>query len=334
MENFVYQSPTKIIFGKDTEAEVGKEVKRFANKVLLVYYGDQIIKKIGLYDKVVKSLKAEKIEIFELGKVKPNPVLSTVHEGIKICKDNNIEFMLAIGGGSVIDTAKSISIGVKYKGDVWDFYGDYYQNGKKAEVFLPVGVVLTIPAAGSETSNANVITKEEGQLKRYYSDDRLRPVFAILNPEITYTLPTNQTFNGISDIMSHNLERYFTVQKGIDATDRFIESALKSLMKNAYIILEKPKDYDARAELMWLGLLGMNGILAQGRIEDWASHMIEHEISGIYDTVAHGAGLSIVTPAWMKYVYKQDINKFAQFAIRVFGPILISGKRKVLHLKV
>jgi len=333
MENFVYQSPTKIIFGKGTEAEVGKEVKRFADKILMVYYEDQIIKKIGLYDKVIKSLKDEKIEIFELGKVKPNPVLSTVYEGIKICRDNNIAFMLAVGGGSVIDTAKAISIGVKYNGDVWDFYSDSYQTGKKPKEYLQVGVILTIPAAGSETSWASVITKEEGQLKRFFADDKLRPVFAILNPEITFTLPTNQTLNGISDMISHNLERYFTVQKGIDATDRFLESAIKSLMKNAYIVLEKPQDYDARAEIMWLGLLSMNGILAQGRIEDWASHMIEHEISGIYDTVAHGAGLSIVTPAWMKYVYKHDVNKFAQFAIRVFGADINFGKEESIALE-
>jgi len=313
MKNFIFQSPTRIIFGKDTELEIGKETKKFAGKVLL-HYGGSSIKKYGLYEKVMKSLKDEDIEVFELGGVKPNPRLNLVYEGIKICRNNNIKFILAVGGGSAIDSAKAIACGVNYKGDIWDFY----TTDKKAEKVLPVGVILTIPAAGSEASNGSVITKEEGLLKKAYTDETIRPVFAILNPELTFTLPAEQTLNGISDIFAHGLERYFTNTQNVDFSDRLIEGAFKSLIKNTYIVLEKPHDYAARAEIMWIGLVMHNGLFGAGREEDWASHMIEHELSAIYD-IAHGAGLSIVFPAWMRYVYKHDINRFAQFAIRVFG---------------
>jgi alcohol dehydrogenase YqhD (iron-dependent ADH family) len=313
MDNFIFQSPTRIIFGKDTELEVGKETKKFAGKVLL-QYGGSSIKKYGLYDRIIKSLKKEDIEVFELGGVKPNPRLDLVHEGIKICRDNNINFILAVGGGSAIDSAKAIACGVNYGGDVWDFYS----TGKKAENVLPVGVVLTIPAAGSEASNGSVITKEEGLLKKAYVAESIRPVFAILNPELTFTLPKKQTLYGISDIFAHGLERYFTNTKNVDFSDRLMEGAFRSLINNTYIVLEKPTDYAARAEIMWIGLVMHNGLFGAGREEDWGSHMIEHELSAMYD-IAHGAGLSIVFPAWMKYVYKHDVNKFAQFAARVFG---------------
>lgn len=313
MENFTYQSPTKIIFGKDTELEVGKETKKFAGKVLL-HYGGSSIKKFGLYDRIIKSLKKENIEVSELGGVKSNPRLGLVYEGIKICRDNNINFILAVGGGSAIDSAKAIACGVNYKGDVWDFYS----TGKKVENVLPVGVVLTIPAAGSEASPASVITKEEGLLKKGYLDETMRPVFAILNPELTFTLPKEQTLYGISDIFAHGLERYFTNTKNIDFSDRLLEGAFRSLINNTYIVLEKPTDYAARAEIMWIGLVIHIGLFGAGREEDWGSHMIEHELSAMYD-IAHGAGLSIVFPAWMKYVYKHDVNRFAQFAVRVFG---------------
>jgi alcohol dehydrogenase len=313
MDNFIFQSPTKMIFGKDTELEVGKETKSYASKVLL-HYGGSSIKKYGLYDRVIKSLKKENIEVFELGGVKPNPRLSLVHEGIKICRDNKINFILAVGGGSAIDSAKAIACGVNYKGDVWDFYS----TDKEAENILPVGVVLTIPAAGSEASPASVITKEEGLLKKAYLVEALRPVFAILNPELTFTLPKEQTLFGVSDIFAHGLERYFTNTKNVDFSDRLLEGAFRSLIKNTYIAIEKPTDYAARAEIMWIGLVMHNGLFGAGREEDWGSHMIEHELSAMYD-IAHGAGLSIVFPAWMKYVYKHDINRFAQFAVRVFG---------------
>lgn len=313
MENFVFYNPTKIIFGKGEESKVGEQVKKYSNKILL-HYGSSSIKKYGLYDKLIKSLKEKKIETIELSGVQPNPRLDLVYKGIEICRKNNIDFILAAGGGSVIDSAKAIAAGVRYEGDVWDFYGP---DGKRARDILPVGVVLTIPAAGSESSGASVILKEEGLLKRGYVDNKSRPKFAILNPEITFTLPKDQTVNGISDIFAHGMERYFTNTRNVDFTDRLLEGTFKSLIRNAYTVIENPLDYAARAEIMWISTVIHNDLLGKGRIEDWASHDIEHELSGIYD-IAHGAGLSIIFPAWMKYVYKNNIDRFAQFAQRVF----------------
>jgi alcohol dehydrogenase len=286
MENFIFCNPTKIIFGKGEEARIGEEVKKYSNKILL-HYGSSSIKKYGLYDKLIKSLKEKKIEIIELSGVQPNPRLGLVYNGIEICRKNNIDFILAVGGGSVIDSAKAIAAGVKYEGDVWDFYKP---DGKRARDILPVGVVLTIPAAGSESSGGSVILKEEGLLKRYYVDNKLRPKFAILNPEITFTLPKDQTAFGISDILAHGMERYFTNIKNVDFTDRLLEGTFKSLTRNAYTVIESPRDYGARAEIMWIGAIVHNDLLGTGRIGDWASHDIEHELSGIYD-IAHGAGL-------------------------------------------
>ena len=313
MENFRFQCATKIIFGKNTESFVGKEVGKLANKILL-HYGGGSIKKYGLYDKIIKLLKEESIEIVELAGVKPNPRLSMVGKGIELCRKNKVELILAVGGGSVIDSAKAISIGVNYNGNVWDFY-----TGKeRAKKALPVGVVLTIPAAGSESSPGSVITKEEGSYKRPYVDNIIRPRFAILNPEISYTLPPYQTACGVVDIMAHIMERYFTTVSNVDLTDRLCEAALKTMIKNAPVVLKKKDDYNARAEIMWTGTVAHTDLLETGRIGDWGSHDIEHELSGIYD-IAHGAGLAVIFPAWMKYVYKKDIQKFIQFAVRVWN---------------
>ena len=313
MENFEFYSPTRIIFGRGTEEKVGELTKEYGTKVLL-HYGGGSIKKYGLYDKVIKSLQDAGIDFIELGGVQPNPRLELVKEGIKICRENDIDFILAVGGGSVIDSAKAISLGVPYEGDVWDFF-----MGKTLpEKNLPVGVVLTIPAAGSESSNSVVITKEEGLLKRSCNNDINRPVFAIMNPELTFTLPPYQTASGVVDMMAHIMERYFTHQTDVDLTDGLCESMLKTIMKNALIVMEEPDNYDARAELMWAGTLAHNGLVGTGRIGDWASHAIEHELSAMYD-VAHGAGLAVVFPAWMKYVYKHNVNRFAQFAVNVFN---------------
>jgi alcohol dehydrogenase YqhD (iron-dependent ADH family) len=314
MKDFTYYNPTKIIFGKDTEKEVGSETIKFSNKVLL-HYGGSSIKKYGLYDKVIKSLKEAGVEIFELPGVKPNPRLDLVYEGIKMCRENNIEFILAVGGGSAIDSAKAIAAGVNYAGDVWELF---VSSEKEFAEILPIGVVLTIPAAGSENSDSTVITKEEGMLKRYCGHQNMRPRFSILNPELTFTLPDEQTVYGISDILAHLMERYFTRVDNVDLTDRLLEGTMKSLIKNAYLVKKTPDNYDVRAEIMWAGTIAHNGLLDTGRIGDWASHDIEHELSGIYD-IAHGAGLSVIFPAWMKYVYKTDIRRFAQFASRVWG---------------
>lgn len=313
MINFVFKNPTKIIFGKDTENSVGKETKVYSDKILL-HYGGGSIKKSGLYDRVRKSLDEAGIEVFELAGVMPNPRLSLVQEGIKLCRDKGINFILAVGGGSVIDSAKAIAAGVPYKGNVWDFF-----SGKAypAEA-LPVGVVLTIPAAGSESSDSAVITNEDGWYKRGLTNECLFPVFAIMNPELTFTLPAYQTACGAADIMAHIMERYFTNVRDVDFTDRLCEATLKTMINNVPRALNNPTDYAARAEIMWAGTVAHNNLLSTGRIGDWASHGIEHELSAIYD-IAHGAGLAIVFPAWMKYVYRHDIKRFAQFAHRVWN---------------
>jgi len=313
LENFVFHNPTRILFGKDQESKVGEEVKKLSKKVLL-HYGTGSIKKIGLYDTVVKSLNASGVDFVELGGAVPNPRLALVQEGIKICKSEKIDFILAVGGGSAIDSAKAIAVGACYSGDVWDFF-----DGKAVpKDALGVGVVLTIPAAGSEMSNSMVVTNEDGWYKRGCSTELIRPRFAIMNPELTFSLTNYATVCGVADIMAHVFERYFTNVPNVDFTDRLCEATLRTVIHNTPLILKNPNDYNARAELMWAGTVAHNDLLSCGRIGDWASHQIEHELSGIYD-VPHGAGLAVVFPAWMRYVYKHDIDRFVQFAVRVFG---------------
>lgn len=313
MRNFVFQNKTKIIFGRDTEEKVGKEIKGLGKKKVLFHYGGGSIKRFGLYDKVVKHLKEEGIEFVELGGVKPNPALSMVKEGIDLCKKEKVDFILAVGGGSVIDSAKAIAAGVPYEGDVWDFY----DNKAQIKEAMPLGVVLTLPAAGSEASDASVITDEERKLKRGTGSPLIRPVFSILNPEITYTLPPYQTAAGITDMMAHIMERYFTQERNVDLTDHMCEGVLKTIIKNAPLVLENPKDYNARAEIMWAGTLAHNGLLDTGRLGDWGTHMIEHELSALYD-LTHGAGLAIIFPAWIRYVYKAYPEKMLRFFHNVF----------------
>lgn len=313
MENFVFHNATKIIFGKGMEEKVGEETVRYSKKVLL-HYGQGSIKRIGLYDRVVKSLKEAGVAFIELGGVQPNPRLELVERGIKICRKENIGFILAVGGGSVIDSAKAIAVGVPYDGHVWDFFE------KKAEpqAALPVGVVLTIPAAGSESSASAVITNEVGPYKRGMYSLLLRPKFAIMNPEITFSLSPYQTACGIADMMAHVMERYFTPTKNVELTDRLCEATLRTIIHNAPIVLTEPKNYDARAEIMWASTIAHNDLLSTGRVGDWATHAIEHELSALYD-IPHGAGLAILFPCWMRYVYKRDVKRFAQFAHRVWG---------------
>ena len=314
MENFVFQNTTKIIFGKDTEKSAGAEIKKYSNKVLL-HYGGQSIKKYGLYERVTKSLADEGIEFVELPGVQPNPVLSMVKEGIELCRKNNIGFILAVGGGSVIDSAKAIAVGVPYEnGDVWDFF----MGKAKAEAAVSIGVILTITASGSESSVVSVILNEKTQMKKGYHSSLMLPKFAILNPELTYTLPAFQTACGSADIMSHILERYFTQSKNTDLIDRLCEGALKTVAENTLKAMAKPENYDARAELMWASTLAHNGLLGTGRIEDWGSHKIAHELGAVYG-ITHGAAIAVTFPAWMKYVYKQNIGRFKQFAFRVWG---------------
>jgi len=313
MDNFIFQNPTKIIFGKGAENGVGKEISNYSKKILLLYGGGSI-KKTGLYDKVITSLSGEEIEYIELSGVKPNPRLSLVQEGIKICRENNINFILAIGGGSVIDSAKAIAFGVPYEGNVWDLFLGKAVVAKA----LPLGTILTIPAAGSESSTGCVITNEEGGYKRAVNSELIYPRFSILNPELAFTLPKYQVACGVTDILAHLMERYFTNSKNVELMDRLIESTMKTVINNIPIILEQNDNYEAWSEVMWSGTIAHNNLLNTGRVGDWASHDIEHELSGIYD-VAHGAGLAVVFPAWMKYVYKQDVKRFAQFAVRVWN---------------
>lgn len=313
MENFVFSNCTKIIFGRNTEEQVGVETAAWAKKVLFHYGGGHIVR-TGLKARIEESLKRAGVSYVELGGAQPNPRVSLVREGIKLIRDEGIELILAVGGGSVIDSAKAMALGALYDGDVWDFY-----SGKaEPKEALPVGVVLTIPAAGSEASTGSVLTNEDGWLKRSCDHVILRPKFAIMNPELTYTLPPYQTACGVADMMAHIMERYFTNVREVDLTDQLCEAALRSIIKYAPRALEEPENYDVRANLMWASTIAHNDLLGTGRIGDWASHMIEHELSGIYD-VAHGAGLAIIFPAWMKYVYKHDVARFVQFAVRVWG---------------
>ncbi|MCL1989802.1 MAG: iron-containing alcohol dehydrogenase [Defluviitaleaceae bacterium] len=312
MFNFNYQNETKIIFGKDTEATVGTELAKHTKKVLL-HYGGASAKATGLYDKVVTSLTEAGIAFVELGGVKPNPRASLVYEGIELCRNENIDFILAVGGGSVIDSAKAIAAGVYYDGDFWDLY----TKGAKPTDCLKVATVLTIPAAGSEASTATVITHEKTNEKRGYGHPKLRPVFSILNPELTFTLPDYQTSCGLADMFAHVVERYFTQQRHDIYTTRLCEATMKTIVELGRKIFKDPNNYELRAEIMLAGMVAHNDWLGLGRGGDWSSHQIEHELSGFYD-LSHGAGLCIIIPAWMKHVYHHDMPFFAQFANRVF----------------
>jgi alcohol dehydrogenase YqhD (iron-dependent ADH family) len=313
MENFDFRNPTKIVFGRGGEARVGAETAAYSKKILL-HYGGGSAKASGLYDRIVDSLRAAGVAWVELGGVKPNPRLSLVREGIGLCKEKGLGLVLAVGGGSVIDSAKAIAMGAVIDGDVWDFY-----LGKgEPKSALPVGTVLTIPAAGSESSTGTVITNEDGLLKRAVNSELIYPRFSILNPELCFTLPRFQVACGASDIMAHLMERYFTVVEHVDFTDRLLEATMKTIALKAPTVLDDPRNYDAWSEFMWAGTIAHNNLLNTGRIGDWASHDIEHEISGIYD-VAHGAGLAAVFPAWMKHTLKRDVARFAQWAARVWN---------------
>jgi len=313
MDNFVFRNPTKILFGRGMEAKVGEEARALTTKVLL-HYGGGSIKRTGLYDRVVASLKAAGVDYVELGGVAPNPRLGLVKEGIALCRKEKVGLVLAVGGGSAIDSSKAIALGVPYSGDVWDFFAGTAEP-KEA---LPVGTILTIPAAGSEASTASVITKEEGLLKRGFNSELIYPRFSILNPELAFTLPTDQIANGSADIMAHLLERYFTNSKPVELTDRLIEATLRTVIDAAPRVLAKRNDYDAWAELMWAGTIAHNNLLDTGRVGDWATHDLEHEVSAIYG-VAHGAGLAALFPSWMRFTFKQDPARFAQIANRVWG---------------
>lgn len=323
MENFTFQTHTKIIFGKNTETAVGEEVARFGRKVLL-HYGGGSIRKSGLYERVMTSLRDAGIAVTELPGAQPNPRLSLVRKGIELCRTEKIDFILAVGGGSVIDSAKAIAFGAVSDIDVWDYF---LRNIPVTEA-LPVGTILTLPAAGSEGSPDTVVSDEINQRKLAAHGDVIRPVFSILNPELTTTLPTFQTAAGMSDMFAHIMERYFTSTEHVDFIDHLAEGAMKSIRKNSTKVLAEPQNYDYRAEIMLAGVLAHNGILGLGRDEDWLSHDIEHELSAMWD-VTHGEGLAIVFPAWMTYVYKNDMPRFSRFATKVFGITVGTDEEKI-----
>ncbi len=315
MFDFKYYTPTKVVFGRNTEARVAELIREFGGSRVLIHYGGGSVVRSGLLKKVTDTLDKAGIPYVTLGGAVPNPRLSLVYKGIELCKKEGVDFLLAVGGGSAIDSAKAIGYGVTNEGDVWDFY-DYK---RKATACLPLGVILTLAATGSEMSDSSVITKEEGWIKRGYSSDFARAKFAIMNPELTMSLPDYQTACGCADIMMHTMERYFTNGGNMEITDSMAEGLLRTVMTNAEILVKDPKNYDARAEVMWAGSLSHNGLTGCGNDGgDWMTHKMEHELGGLYD-VAHGAGLAAIWGSWARYVYRDCLPRFRRFAVNVMG---------------
>ncbi|MGB9880002.1 MAG: iron-containing alcohol dehydrogenase, partial [Anaerolineae bacterium] len=314
MLDFTFYNPARVIFGRTALDALGDMLGKYGASRVLLHYGGGSIKRSGIYEKIVRILEERGIAYVELGGVQPNPRISLVREGIGLCREAGVDFVLAVGGGSVIDSAKGIAAGVKYPGDIWECYINY----RRITDALPIGVVLTVVGAGSETSPGTVITDEATGFKRYTGGECLIPKFAILNPEFTNSVPAYQTACGAADILAHLLERYFTPERNVDLTDRLLEGAMKTVLYQAPIAVKSPTDYHARAELMWAGTLAHNNLLGTGRLGDWASHDIGHELSAFYD-LPHGATLSIIFPAWMRYVHRANLDRFVQLAVRVFG---------------
>ena len=318
MDNFEFFSPTLFVFGRGAESKTGELVRKYGGTKVLLHFGGGSIKKSGVYDKVVASLVAAGLEYIPLGGVQPNPRSGLVREGIALCRKEGVDFVLAVGGGSVIDSSKAIAFGTLYDGDFADFYfGKDVKCPTPVPKALPIGTVLTIAAAGSEGSGNSIITLEPGMLKRGATGDALRPSFSVLNPELTFTLPPYQTACGAVDMFAHVVERYFTPTKDVDITDELCEGVMRTVVAASVKALANPTDYAARANLMWAGTVAHNNVCGVGRVQDWASHGIEHELSALYDC-AHGAGLAVVMPAWMEYVMHVDVARFARFAAKVF----------------
>ena len=315
MNDFVYYTPTKIIFGKNTEQQCGGLIKAHKCRKVLIHYGGQSALRSGLVDRIKSSLEAEGLAYVTLGGVVPNPRLSLIREGIELARREGVDFVLAVGGGSVIDSVKAIAYGAANEGDVWD----YYMGKRKPDACLPIGCVVTIAAAGSEMSSSTVVTNEENGFKRSFKTDMARPAFAIMNPELTLTLPAFQTACGCVDILMHTMERYFGHGSNMDITDSISEGLMRTVMHHATVLRDTPAAYESRAEVMWAGSLSHNGLTGCGSDGgDWATHMIEHELSGMFD-VAHGAGLSAIWASWARHVLPQRPDRFALFAERVMG---------------
>jgi hypothetical protein len=312
MKDFNYYAPTEVVFGKQSEEQVAALVKKYGGTKVLVHYGGQSAVRSGLLDKICGLLREGGVPFVTLGGVVPNPRLSLAQEGIMLCRQEGVDFLLAVGGGSVIDSAKCIAYGVPYEGNVWDFY-----LGKaKPTAMLPVASVLTIPAAGSEMSEASVITNEDGHVKLGYSSNMARPKFAIMNPCRTFTLPPYQTASGVTDMMMHTMERYFTIDDDMDLTTDLAEAVLRRMKTAVFDVLKNPEDYRQRAQIMWGGSIAHNGLTGCGVSDDWATHQLEHELSGMFD-VTHGAGLAAIWPSWARYVMLQNVSRFVRFAVNV-----------------
>lgn len=314
MKDFNYYAPTEVVFGKESEEQVAALVKKYGGTKVLVHYGGQSAKRSGLLDKICTLLTEGGIQFVALGGVVPNPRLSLARQGIELCRKEGIDFILAVGGGSVIDSAKCIGYGACFDGDVWDIYLGKATPAK----MLPVSCVLTIPAAGSEMSEASVITNEIGDVKLGYSNNLSRPKFAIMNPERTFTLPPYQTAAGVTDMMMHTMERYFTKDDDMDFTTDIAEAMLRNIKDAVFAVLKNPEDYRYRAQIMWGGSLMHNGLTGCGISDDWATHQLEHELSGMFD-VTHGAGLAAIWPSWARYVMHENLSRFVRFAVNVMG---------------
>lgn len=315
MFHFTYHTPTTVVFGKGAEEQTGTLVKAQGCRKVLIHYGGGSVVRSGLLGRIKAALEAEGVACTELGGVVPNPRLSLVYQGIELARREGVDFILAVGGGSVIDSSKAIAYGLAEEADVWELY----DRVRKAKACLPVGVVLTIAAAGSEMSNSSVITKDEGGIKRGYNDDLCRPKFAVMNPELTMTLPPYQTASGCTDILMHTMERYFTPNGTMELTDRIAEGLMRTVMDNAVLLRDDPGNYNARAEIMWAGSLSHNGLTGCGSDGgDWVPHGLEHEMGGMFD-VTHGAGLAAIWGSWARYVYRECLDRFISFAINVMG---------------
>lgn len=313
MNNFEFVSPTKFILQKDADLLCGQEIKKISDVCLFVHYGDEFIYKSGIYARIKDSLETAEIQYYELPGVEPNPKVSLVRKGIEICREKNVGCILAVGGGSVIDTAKAVAIGAKYDGDVWDFYC----KKAKPKESLPVGTVMTLPATGSEGSRGSVIKNTDTNESADVLSDLLRPAFTLMNPDLTLTIPKRQTVYGIVDMFSHVMERYFSSSVNVNLTDFMCEGVMKSILVNASALMKNLGDAHARAELMWTSVIAHNELLGTGRNQDWATHMMGAQLSAQYNAV-HGSTLSVLFPCWAEYVYKENLPRFVQFANRVF----------------
>ncbi len=314
MKDFNFYAPTRVVFGRESEAKLPELIKQYGGTKVLIHYGGGSARRSGLLDKVEQMLREAGIDFVELGGVVPNPLLSKVKEGIALCRREGVDFILAVGGGSVIDSSKAIGYGVPYEGDVWDFW----DNKAVPQTAMPIGVVLTIPAAGSEMSSSTVVTQDEGMLKRGFNSDLCRCKFAVMNPERTYTLPPFQTAAGATDIMMHTMERYFSKYEDATLTDAIAEALLRTVKDAVFEVLKNPEDYRNRANIMWASSLSHNDLTECGTEKDFAVHKLEHELSGLFG-VTHGAGLAALWGSWARYVMDKHISRFVQFAVNVMG---------------